>query len=150
MIDCELISEDLQSLARANVEGKLPQLRHLDIRGNEWYKISNLFTHSAQWNQLTTLATSDVNVLNVGPEYLTSLEELILRSLLSQLQSVTRRWPCLKVIEVDSGDLADCIADGVERGMFPSLKTVKCFSFDYGKPFFFKLLKANIFVEPVW
>ena len=32
---CGLNSNDLQSLARANVEGKLPQLRHLDISYNE-------------------------------------------------------------------------------------------------------------------
>ena len=30
---CLLNSEDTQSLARANVEGKLPQLEHLDISG---------------------------------------------------------------------------------------------------------------------
>ena len=105
-------------------------------------EISDLFVHSAQWNQLTTLATSDVNVLNVESECLTSLEELILWSWRSP--SVTRRWPRLKVITVDSEDLADCIADGVERGMFPSLTTVKCI-FSYSeRPFFFKLLKANI------
>ena len=125
--ECELNSDDLQSLARANVEGKLPQLRHLDISENNDVKICDLFTHSAQWNQLTTLKASDENVLNVDPECLTSVEELILWTHESYLQSVTRRWPCLKVIEVASGDLADCIADGVERGMFPALKTVNYF-----------------------
>ena len=145
-----LNANDLQSLSRASVEGKLPQLRHLDIGGNEWHKISDLFAHSAQWNQLRTLATSDVNVLNVEPECLTSLEELILWSSRSKPPSVARRWLRLKVIEVNSEDCADLIADGVERGMIPSLTTVKCI-FSYSeRPFFFKLLKANIFVEPVW
>ena len=66
---------DVQSLARANVEGKLPQLRHLDIYGND-VEISDLFTHSAQLNQLKTLGTADGNILNIEPEFLTSLEEL--------------------------------------------------------------------------
>ena len=46
---CDLNSDDLQSLARANVEGKLPQLEHLNISYNS-VDISDLFTHSAQWN----------------------------------------------------------------------------------------------------
>ena len=47
---CELNANDLQSLARANVEGKLPQLRHLNISDKNLYnKISDLFTHSAKW-----------------------------------------------------------------------------------------------------
>ena len=147
---CTLNANDLQSLARANVEGKLPQLRHLDISENNDVKISDLFTHSAQWNQLQTFATSEEDFINVDPECLTSLEELILWSQESYLQSVTRRWLCLKVITVHSKNLTDCIADGVERGMFPSLTTAKCMFVDFGKPFFFKLLKANIFVEEVW
>ena len=89
--DCELYSEDLQSLARANVEGKLPQLRHLDISYND-EGISDLFTHSAQWNQLQTFATSNEDFINADPECLTSLEELILWTQESYLQSVTRRW----------------------------------------------------------
>ena len=145
---CKLNANDLQSLARANVDGKLPELRYLYISGDQEFEISDLFSHLAQWNQLTTLAISDVNVLNVEPKCLTSLEKLILRSSRSQPPSVARRWPHLKVIEVNSEDCADLIADGVERGMFPSLTTLRCIVFDYGKPFFFKLLKANISVEP--
>ena len=149
---CQLNSDDIQSLARANVEGKLPQLRHLDILNNNDVKICDLFTHSAQWNQLTTFLTSDINVLNVDPKYLTSLECLTsLKELFLYTDwcpiSVTRRWPHLKFIEVNIEDLADCIADGVERGMFPSLTTVRCRSFDYKRSLFFKLLKANISVE---
>ena len=148
---CDLNANDLQSLARANVEGKLPQLRHLDISDNNNVKICDLFTHSAQWNQLKTLETSDKNILNVEPKCLTSLKKLILRSWclrLSELQSVTRQWLRLEVIGVDSENTACCVADGVERGMFPSLTTVRCNLFCYGRPFFFKLLKANISVEP--
>ena len=146
---CELNANDVQSLARANVEGKLPQLRHLDISENEDVIISDLFTHS-QWNQLTVLETSDVNILNTEPECLTSLEELILHTpefKVIKVPSVTRRWPRLKVIQVRKEDIVRCIADGVEQEMFPSLTTVTCNLFCYDKPFFFKLLKANISVE---
>ena len=144
---CDLNANDLQSLVRANVEGKLPQLRHLDISFN--VQISELFTHSAQWNQLTSLATTDEKVLNVDPEVLTSLEELILYTQQWHLPSVTRQWSRLKVIDVDDEDIAGCIADGVEQEMFPSLTALKCRLFDYEKPFFFKLLKANISVERI-
>ena len=143
---CELNATDLQSLARANVEGKLPQLRHLDILKNKDVIISDLFTHS-QWNQLTVLETSDVNILNTEPECLTSLEELILPTPGIKVPSVTRRWPRLKVIQVRKEDIVGCITDGVERGMFPALTTLRCRVFAFWTPSFFKLLKANISVE---
>ena len=146
MRSCVLNANDVQSLARANVEGKLPQLRHLDVSWNNDVKISDLFAHSAQWNQLKTLATADVNVLNVEPECLTSLEELIVQTSQWRLQTYfTRHWSSLKIIQVED---IGCIVDSVERGMFPSLTTVRCPPLDYGRPFFFKLLKANISVEP--
>ena len=150
LYQCKLNANDLQSLARANVEGKLPELRHLYISLNFDVRISDLFTHSAQWNQLTTLATSDLNAVNVESECLTSLEELILWWPRSQLPSVTRRWPSLKVIKVNDTDIVGCIADGIERGMFPALTTVRYDSVHLGRLFFFKLLKANISVEPTY
>ena len=119
----------------------------MDISHNKYDKISDLFTHSVQWNHLTSLVTSDGDVLNVDSESLISLEELILKERGMQPPFVSRRWSSLKVIEIDSKDFAHCIADGVERGMFPSLTTVRCKDFNYRKPFIFKLLKANISVE---
>ena len=147
LLGCKLNSNDVQSLARANVEGKLPQLRHLDISARFRVEISDLFTHSAQWNQLKTLKASDENVLNVDPECLTSVEELNLWTWRSQIQSITRQWSCLKVIEVRDEHIASCIADGVERGMFRSLTTIRCDRFDQFRPFILKFLKANICVE---
>ena len=38
------------------------------------------------------------------------------------------------------------VANGVERGMFPALTTVRCRMFDYRKPFLFKLFKSNVSV----
>ena len=143
---CKLNANDTQSLARATVEGKLPRLRHLNISGN-WFERNDLFTHSAQWNQLTTLTTSDKNVLNVEPKCLTSLEKLNLWAWGKPDQSITREWSCLKVIEAGGKGPAGCIADGVERGMFPSLTTMKCAANDDVELFIFKLLQANICVE---
>ena len=39
------------------------------------------------------------------------------------------------------------IVDGIERGMFPDLTTVRCYEIDSERtPIVFKLLKANIFL----
>ena len=151
LIDCDLNSEDLQSLARANVEGKLPQLRHLDIAGNDDVEVSYLFTHSAQWNQLKTLRIYDPNILNIETEFLNSLEELhvSLEEDQKPLQDVTRCWPGLKTIQLRSNEDILYIADGVERGMFPDLKIVRgCYEFEYevSALSLFKLFKANIVV----
>ena len=148
----ELNADDLQSLARANVEGKLPQLRHLDISHNLDDTINDLFTHSAQWNQLKALGTSDGSILNVESEFLTSLEKLRLRWYRWEenlLPPVTRCWSGLKTIELYSEDGVSCITEGVERGMFPDLTTVKL---RLKRPSvnelsLFKLFKANICVH---
>ena len=146
---CELNANDLQSLARANVEGKLPQLRHLNISDKNLYnKISDLFTHSAKWNQLTTLGTTDGSILNVDPEFLTSLEELRLsRSEENQFPPVIRCWSGLKTIHLNYDGIT-CVADGVERGMFPDLTTVKllCTYPGLNAISLFKLFKANIVI----
>ena len=44
---CLLNSEDIQSLAQAYVEEKLPLIRHLDILDFNGIEISDLFAHSA-------------------------------------------------------------------------------------------------------
>ena len=145
---CDLNANDLQSLARANVEGKLPQLRHLDISNNYNVKISDLFTHSAQWNQLKTLDTADRNILNVESEFLTSLEELCISfSLLAwedenPLPDVTRCWSGLKTIELDYNADILVVSDGVERGMFPDLTTVKLLL--YFDPIILVNVKLNV------
>ena len=73
---CKLNSDDLLALSQASAEGKLPQLRDLDISENNTLKISDFFTNSVKWNQLKTLTTGDWNFLNAEPQFLTSLEEL--------------------------------------------------------------------------
>ena len=146
LTECYLNSDHVQSLAKAEAEGKFPQIKHLDISLNLNADIGDLFTHSAQWNRLTTLATSDANVLNVQPEFLISLEELHMDGVLFKLTpQITRQWLCLKVIEVYPEDVVRCIVEGVERGMFPALTTVRG---EVPIPLEFKLLRANVSVEP--
>ena len=150
---CKLNANDLQSLARANVDGKLPQLRHLGVTWHDDIEISDLFTHSAQWNQLTSLkGAPDLTIPNVEHDLLTSLEELHVSGCpqVNHLPPVTRCWSGLKTIELYCGECLLSIADGVERGMFPDLTIVRCDddeNFLIGKLSLFKLLKANIFVR---
>ena len=140
----DLNSDDVQSLVEAETDGKLPRLKYLDILGS-W--INNLFTHSAKWNQLTIFATSDANVLNVEPEFLASLEDFHLKSVtVKSTPQITRRWPRLKVIEVWDNSIARCIADGVERDMFPTLTTIRG-NVDVTISLLFTLYRANISVE---
>ena len=56
--DCGLNSQDLKSLAHANVEGKLPKLRHLDVSENQGYDFRDLFAHGSEWHKLVSLSIS--------------------------------------------------------------------------------------------
>ena len=134
------------------LEKQVPQLRHLDISGNHNNEISDLFAYSSQWNRLETLATSDSKVLNVACVLLASLEKLYLsltEKVENSLPPVTRCWWGLKVIGLESETGVRHIADGVERGMFPSVVTVMI---GYNReedrviPSLSKLYKANISV----
>ena len=151
---CLLNPDDMIALSRANVEDKLPQLKHLDISQNRKDEMSFLFTNSAQWNLLKTLTINDCNVLNADIEFLTLLEELRFPwpLLVQQSSPIARCWSGLKVIQCDHNILPD-IADGVERGMLPALTTVRVICpFDKETcliPSLFKLYKANIFVQNI-
>ena len=151
---CRLNSDDMNSLAEAEVNSRLPQLKHLDISENRNVEIRDLFTHSAQWNQLKTLAINDHNVLDVNPEFLSSLEELHLEFPLTRTQNpvphITRCWWGLKLIRLVSEKGLSCIADGVERGMFPCLTILRFRNVAYNAiviPSLYKLYRANIFVQ---
>ena len=151
---CKLNKEDIRALCQANVEGKLPQLEHLNILENRDVEISDLFTNSSQWNQLKTLTTNDANVLNVESEFLDSLEKLYCRKIKQPTLSVKRRWCCLKVIQMDDPDIIPNIADGAERGMFPALTTVRLKSDGYTisdkmPSSLFKLFQANILFQNI-
>ena len=150
---CDLNSDDLQSLAKAEVKGKLPQLEHLDISGRQNFKISDLFVKSAQWTQLRTLITNNFDILSIENQVLTSIEKLHFVRLQPQQTTITRHWPSVKVIQLDGWDNLAAIAEGVEQRLFPSLTTVKLKyrgmieTSHYTS--LFKLYKANIFVQGI-
>ena len=149
-------------MSQANVEGSLPQLKHLDISGRQELEINYLFTDSIQWNQLTTLGTTDLRVLNVEMESLSSLEELILMvSKSSEVVKVTRSWHHLQILQLDLHrlygkvddkyrNIASQIIDGIERGLFPVLKTFRHSIHRFiPSSDLFKLYKTNISVEQI-
>ena len=70
-----LNKEDIESLVTASEQGKLPNLRHLFIYGVLTDSI-HLFTGREKWNQLLTLRIGGCNVLDLGSEYLSSLQSL--------------------------------------------------------------------------
>ena len=62
LCSCCLDSQDLSSLAEANVERRLPKLAHLDISSNALDTteyVNSLFAFSCKWNQLLSL-----NIMN--------------------------------------------------------------------------------------
>ena len=157
--DCELESRDLYSLAKANVDNKLPELKHLDISSSSG-EIENLFANSAKWNQLLFLATSDQNILNVSSDCLCSLQTLELNiihkyeTLLTEegrfafakklRVTIKRSWPRILCLRTSSDTLLSSVADAVEQGLFPNLKTINGQIMSVSSCF--RLLKAKIYV----
>ena len=120
------------------------------------FEICDLFADSVPWNQVTTLVTSDINVLNIEPESLTSLEELILViSESSDVVKVTRSWPHLRVLQLAPFQIASSsfenntseIIDCFERGLFRALKKFRYLGPNISSSDLFELYKANISVE---
>ena len=56
---CKLDGDDLNSLAAAFHEHKIPEIKHLDVSGNfihnQRYRLENFFAYSCNWNQLRNL-----------------------------------------------------------------------------------------------
>ena len=77
--NCGLVSRDLRSLAQANAEGRLPELKYLDISKNH-AELRYMFCDECKWNQLLTLDISKTHggyvYEQVRPGYFTSLQEI--------------------------------------------------------------------------
>ena len=84
--NCRLISNDLISLAKANIENKLPSLRHLDISGN-WFEyhssIRRMFAHNAKWESLLSLC-----VQHSSPDWWPCLGSMVQLGCLGSLQEL--------------------------------------------------------------
>ena len=126
---CELVAKDLQSLGRADSEGKLPVLKHLDISEHYDLKVSDLVANSAGWKQLTFLGTCDGEVLNAESEVFCSLQKLNLWGRdIGIIKS--RPWPKLQEIQFGSERILRFIADHVKES-FPAPEYCKVFCYTH-------------------
>ena len=136
--DCGMNALGLCTLAKANLEGRLPELRTLDISRSRrtmfapqlHISVESLFHGFCSWNQLYSLSIRDVIPLGqdlnayIRAGYLASLQELSVTNLgvceittsCTQLQKL-----CISGCGVDT--LND-IADSFDRGFLPALHTV--------------------------
>ena len=140
----KLTSQDLISLEEAHAEGRLPELRHLDISYNKQItgKLQLLFGAESRWNGLLSFAIEqgvDVHKENYCDDYSGLCAEVksgCLKSLdfthcgNNHSSAETRvLWPSLKPVTIikivdDSGYLQP-ICDMVEQGLWPNVKFLK-------------------------
>ena len=144
--DCELNSQDLCSLAQANIKGRLPELKHLDISENDGTigHLQCLFTDSCTWPKLEKFNFQQSRELNqesykLKPKDLPSLRELRLcvwRTTPLPI-SINQSWPHLHALTVATNEhndfykQLDSIADTVDKKLFPALRTVRILYFTY-------------------
>ena len=153
----QLDSQDLSSLALANAESRLPQLKHFNISNNQMKSsevVNSLFDYSSTWNKLISL-----NILRtefsqgeldkrVKSGCLSSLQELRISDYPYDVVNIT--WPAIQILGVDepSEMLLANVADSVEQNRFPRLRYLcsepqpedKMYSFKA----FHRLTEANI------
>ena len=144
--DCGLNSYDLSSLAYANVEGRLPKLRHLDISCNGHLKtftgFKQLFRFSSKWNQLLSLDISETRDLrHLYPSFLEIVGYDCLRSLEKISFSIDyfdRFRRCMRNIRtihifIQDEKRIDVISEEKKDDLLPSLQTV-CIKFAERSP----------------
>ena len=145
--NCGLNPKDIRSLAKAKRQGRLPELKHLDISDNERIvgQIENLFTNGERWNKLITLnVKQDVDsdedfkclVHPVQSGALGELQKLVLSTNgvgLYVPNCLSVKWPKLKLLDIHcahrrrSNDPVNVflkVLEGVETTKFPNLDTV--------------------------
>ena len=135
--DCGLNAQDLNSLAKANAKGRLPELKHLDISNNDELKgyVRYLFEHGCKWEKLLHLNV-DGKVPTRYSQFVRLVQSGCLQSLeflrfsaggdFSQRTGVT--WSSLKSVHISSstcskGEIVSAVHTLAEQGEFPSLNT---------------------------
>ena len=148
--DCGLNSQNLCSLAQASVEGRLPQLTHLDISKNPEAELHQLFTVSCHWNQLLKLNIMGIRYQTMQSGCLQSLQELSLSD--CRILVVNLLWPKLQILCIDNSnaEILEQIGDARERSL-PNIMTV-CIQTGHDmssvhQPAVFNLIKRNISVH---
>ena len=135
-----LNKEDIESLIMASGRDKMPNLRHLFI-----YCLTDskhLFTGREKWNRLLTLYIGGCYVLDLGPEYLASLQSLHLYETERRDLTIRRCWPRLQIIK-STEEVLMSVVEGVHKSLLPALKVVKGY-YGVSDVCIFKLHKANI------
>ena len=136
--DCGLSSQDLRSLAKANVKGRLPAIRHLDISQNILFQndLDRFFELNSKWENLLSLNVqgtsltcfNDLNV-KVNSDCLPALRDLRVCTDFGVSDPTTAEWPSLTDLQVHSNQilsrtkLFSTVRELINRNSFPSLKT---------------------------
>ena len=141
--NCKLNCDDLKSLARARLEGRIPELKHLDISLNDKIRghLDLLFDNSPSlWNSLLSLNIQscdqpELSTISRRSSLLGSLRELRVSATNDTHTRITSRWGCLMTLQVvcwsqgDSGILSS-VAAAVEDNLLPKLETLRILSSD--------------------
>ena len=133
--DCWLNSGDVKSLAEAKEEGRLPQLKHLDISYNMLTTSDlNCLGKVCPWDDLLTLNIRGTDI--AGNIWLVDnfcfVRELCVFDY--PLNRVTAEWPHLRILCLEMSDenvlntALQNIRNAVQEGFFPVLSSI-CFDF---------------------
>ena len=128
--NCELNTNDLRSLADANMEGRLPRLRHLDVSKNEKIDkcLDNLFPRLCVWRKILSLNLIETmhqdEQLDAFVKSIPSLQELMVSTYPEK--EVTAKWFHLQKLCISecNEEMLTNMADAVEKGLFPVLESV--------------------------
>ena len=130
---CKLNSTDFTRLARANVEGRLPKLKHLDASMDQ-----NLFSFGSLWNDLSSIDIADQEDYTGEKDMLSEITERMSSGCLQSLQDLTcnNNWNHiariktsyyqLKILRVHQLTFAglNTILSAIHERLLPSLCTV--------------------------
>ena len=139
LFECGLNPQDLRSLTKASLEGRLPQLKHLDISENDKLDLRGLFENGCTWSQLKGLSISLVDEIsdykwlarNVRLGCLSSVEQLRLWTHGDDISSSDTTWSHLEKLEIfvlhfatNTRTVISKIGGVCEEDNFPALRTV--------------------------
>ena len=139
LCDCGLNARDLRSLAKASLEGRLPELEHIDISENSNLDLRGLFENGCTWSQLKGLSISLVDEISdykwltrsVELGCLRSLEQLRLWTHNDSMSYSDTTWRHLEKLEIfilryhkNVKTVISQIADMYGKDRLPALRTV--------------------------
>ena len=146
--DCGLNSDDLSSLAQASVEGRLPELKHLNLSDNkvtigQW---RHLFTHGQKWSHLLSLKIKQKLDRKFREDYLHLVNQVRLGALkniqhltlccdnnLSGQSYLNAAWPNVQSLDIhspfkfNSTELVEVfqqVVTSVEKSLLPKFHTL--------------------------